>query len=315
MAAPTYAQWASPNGSGSSLVAQTVMERMLSELAVLVSGQNPDATTFAGIPVTGGAPSGAAGGDLSGTYPNPTVAAIQGQAVTLDAGQLEISVPWTSTGIIAALDNAATEVQIGNVGPAAQSGITFQAGEAGANLYRSQANVLRTDDFLWVANNLVARQVSGQDVNVGLVGAGNLSGIAFQSNEAGSNLYRNAAGVLKSDGSLVVGTGATGGKLSTSRGIASGSLPAFTITASGQQPDTTSDRFVTGSIQNQAGGAINLAIQLSADNVTYTTVQTLVLPANTLANLAVAISVYVPAGWWLKASNLTNATALAGAAY
>jgi hypothetical protein len=54
---------------------------------------------------------------------------------------------------------AATQVSLGTVGPAGQSGITFQNGEVG--FYRSAADVIRTDDWLNINGAVIAGDGSG----------------------------------------------------------------------------------------------------------------------------------------------------------
>jgi hypothetical protein len=76
------------------------------------------------------------------------------------------------------------------------------------NLYRSSADVLRTDDSLVVALDTYARggvatQVATGDISILGVGGAARAGIVFGS-AADTNLYRSAADTLKTDDSLVV---------------------------------------------------------------------------------------------------------------
>lgn len=93
-------------------------------------------------------------------------------------------------------------------------------------------------------------------------------------------------------------------------------VTAVTLTAAGQQLSTTADAFVNGAIQNtSAVTAVNTALQISPDNVTYTSVQLVIIPTTTVGSFIVPVGCLVPAGWWIRWANLNNAAAQAGAWY
>jgi hypothetical protein len=116
---------------------------------------------------------------------------------------------------------------------------------------------------------------------------------------------------LTTAGSLTIGSGATGGKLKSSRGIASGALPTISpVSGTGLQVDTTSDRRLSQivTLNPTAGAAATCVVALSPDNVTYSTLWTLTLPAGIVFDGTVPpIEIDVPAGWYVKFT-ATNAT-------
>lgn len=85
------------------------------------------------------------------------------------------------------------------------------------------------------------------------------------------------------------------------------SLHAFAITAVGQQLSATQDVDVATSIvNNNAAGAFSAQVQISPDNITYTSLFQIQLPTTTVATLQVPFTVHLPAGWYIKIGNLTN---------
>lgn len=104
----------------------------------------------------GGIPSGPAGGDLSGTYPNPTVSKIQGTS--------------PGTGVVAALGNTA-----GGVGGFALVGTTPPTGAAGGSLKGTYPNPGLADVNSVATSLAIGGATIGTDA-LGVAGTATISG-------------------------------------------------------------------------------------------------------------------------------------------
>lgn len=96
----------------------------------------------------------------------------------------------------------ATRTDIGATGPAGQSGISFQNGEAGSNLYRVSAGAIKTDGVLAVGTDLYVRHAGAAQVTLGAMGPSSEAGMVFGSAND-TNLYRQGVNTLKTDDLLV----------------------------------------------------------------------------------------------------------------
>lgn len=126
----------------------------------------------------------------------------------------------------------------------------------------------------------------------------------------GRNFLTNTGTTAASSSSAPIGAAA--GLATTA--ITSGALSTFNF-ASGtaRQINTTRDNFVVAAITYNptALAAATLLVELSPDNVTFTTLLTISIPATDVAGKTLPLTLYVPAAWWVRLTG-TNASIVAG---
>lgn len=261
-----------------------------------------DQTTPGGGGGGGGSPSGPAGGDLTGTYPNPTLAAILSAGGPTGSATVAPIVTYDAKGRLTAVSSATITPAIGSVtglGTGIATALGVNVGTAGAPVINGGAlgtpssGVGTNITGIQLANitGLGTNVATALGVNVGTAGAFVVNGGALGTPSSGTGT--NLTGVPISTGISGLGTGVAtmlGNAVSAASGptqtIASGSAVlgtgaiasaacASVVTVAGSgvlTTDTVTGSFngdptaVTGYIPSTAGG-LSIFLYPTANNM------------------------------------------------
>ena len=148
----------------------------------------------------GGSAAGAAGGDLTGTYPNPTIAKLQGSPISITNPATGQVLKWNGTAWAPANDSGATGPQ----GPTGPAGATGPQGPAGATGSAGPQGPQGPTGATGADGKTLLSGTANPSVAVGINGD-------FYINTATSTIFGpKAAGVWPTGVSLLGATGAQG---------------------------------------------------------------------------------------------------------
>lgn len=177
--------------------------------------------------ITGTAPGGPAGGDLTGTYPNPTLAAIIAAGGPTGSATVAPVITYDAKGRLTAVSSAPITPAIGSITGISANCPAWLASASSANLRACMTDETGTG-FLYFQNGDLGTPSAGDGSNITSLNGSNISsgtvavargGTGLGSGTSGGVLYFSGSGTIASSGvlgaNLLVQGGGAGVALST----------------------------------------------------------------------------------------------------